>query len=446
MKRILIKNARIVNEGETFTGSVVIEGEIIAEILRDNEQPSSSCNEIIDAGLKYLIPGIIDDHVHFREPGLTHKADIFSETRAAAAGGVTSFMDMPNVQPQTTTLETLEQKFALGAASSIINYSFYFGATNKNVELLKALDKTRVCGIKLFMGSSTGNMLVDRMATLERLFAEADMLIAAHCEDQNIIRTNTDKIRAQYGEDPDMSFHPVIRSAEACYSSSQLATTLARKAGARLHILHVSTEKELELFENVPLQNKKITSEACIAHLFYSQEDYATLGTRIKCNPSIKERSDRDALRKALNTNLIDVIGTDHAPHLLSEKAGGSLKAVSGMPMIQFSLVAMMELVKKGVLSIEQMVKKMSHAPAALYEIHNRGFIRKGYQADLVLVNPESEWELSSEKILSKCGWSPLEGHHFTSKVEKTFVNGNIVYDGNEVDESHRGRELRFGI
>lgn len=444
MKRTLIKNARIVNEGETFAGSIVIEGEIIAEILRGTEQPAAPCEEVIDAKQQYLLPGVIDDHVHFREPGLTHKADILSESRAAAAGGVTSFMDMPNVVPQTTTLETLEQKFELGAQNSLVNYSFYFGATNNNANLLRQLDKTRVCGIKLFMGSSTGNMLVDRMATLEKLFNEADMLIAAHCEDQNIIRQNTETIKAQYGDDPEIGLHPVIRNAEACYSSSSLAISLARKTNARLHILHVTTEKELELFENRPLAEKKITSEACIAHLLYSKEDYATLGTRIKCNPAIKDCSDRDALRHALTTNRIDVIGTDHAPHLLSEKEGGALKAVSGMPMIQFSLVTMLELVKEGILTVEQMVNKMCHAPAELYGIDRRGYLRRGYQADLVLVDPDREWEVTSESILSKCGWSPLEHHRFSSKVEKTFVNGKVVYDGSSVDESNRGQELKF--
>lgn len=444
MKRTLIKNARIVNEGETFNGSVVIEGENIAEILHGDEQPVAPCHETIDAQQHYLLPGIIDDHVHFREPGLTHKADIFSESRAAAAGGVTSFMDMPNVVPQTTTLEALEQKFELGARNSMVNYSFYFGATNNNVNLFRQLDKTRVCGIKLFMGSSTGNMLVDRMTTLEKLFHEADMLIAAHCEDQNIIRQNTEAIKAQYGDDPEIELHPVIRNAEACYSSSSLAVALARKANARLHILHVTTERELALFEDKPLKDKKITAEACIAHLLYSQEDYESLGTRIKCNPSIKERSDREALRKAVTTNRIDVIGTDHAPHLLSEKEGGALKAVSGMPMIQFSLVTMLELVKEGVFTIEQVVNKMCHAPAELYRIDRRGYIRQGYRADIVLVNPEKEWEVTPAGILSKCGWSPLEGRRFSSKVEKTFVNGNLVYDGSAVNESYRGEELKF--
>ncbi|MEG1838264.1 MAG: dihydroorotase [Bacteroidaceae bacterium] len=448
MKRIYIKNAQIVNEGKSFFGSLVIEGEKIAEVLCGEEQPSIPCQEIIDASGLYLLPGVIDEHVHFREPGLTHKADIHSESKAAVAGGITSFMDMPNVIPQTTSLETLEEKFCLGAQNSIANYSFYFGATNNNLELLHLLNKNRVCGIKLFMGSSTGNMLVDRKAVLERLFKESELLIATHCEDQDIIRRNTEDFKAHYGEEEDMRFHPMIRSAEACYLSSALAVELAQKANAQLHILHISTAKELKLFEDKPLAEKKITAEACIAHLIYSQEDYKKLGTRIKCNPAIKELSDRDALRKAINSNLIDTIGTDHAPHLLSEKQGGCLKAMSGMPMIQFSLVSMLELVRQKVLSIEQMVNKMSHAPAMLYRISNRGFIRKGYQADLVLVNPTKEWEVNKHNIISKCGWSPLEGYCFHSKIEKTFVNGQLVYAdesiNDTVNDTYRGQELRF--
>lgn len=444
MKRTLIRQANIINEGKITVGSVVIEGEVIAEILDGNQEPSAPCHETIDAQGLYLLPGIIDDHVHFREPGLTHKADIASESRAAVAGGITSFMDMPNVVPQTTTLEALEQKFELGAANSLANYSFYFGATNGNTHLLNQLNKTHVCGIKLFMGSSTGNMLVDHADALERLFNEAELPIAAHCEDQNRIGENTTKIKAAYGDDPDMAFHPVIRDTEACFASSSLAVGLARKTGARLHILHVTTAKELQLFEDKPLSEKRITAEACIAHLYYTQADYATLSTRIKCNPSVKEEADRDALRKALLTDRIDVVGTDHAPHLLSEKAGGALKAVSGMPMIQFSLVVMMELVKDGVISMEQLVRKMCHAPADLFNISHRGYIRKGYQADLVLVNPASEWIVTPEAILSKCGWSPLEGHRFNSRVEKTFVNGTLVYDRGETDASYRGQALRF--
>lgn len=445
MARIVIRNAKIVNEGKVFPGSVIIENEVIAEILSANEEVSfQHSDEIIDAEFNYLIPGIIDDHVHFREPGLTHKADIYSETKAAVAGGVTSFMDMPNVIPQTTSLETLEEKFKLAADKSLVNYSFYFGVTNDNTELLPKLDKNRVCGVKLFMGSSTGNMLVDKADTLKRIFNGTDLLIAAHCEDQGIIDQNTETIRDLYGEDPDIQYHPVIRNIAACYTSSSFAIRLAKETGARLHILHVTTAKELELFEDIPLQHKKITSEVCIPHLSFTNTDYERLGAKIKCNPAIKGSRNKKALRKALSSDLIDVIGTDHAPHLLTEKQGGALKAVSGMPMIQFSLVTMMEMVKDGVLSIEQMVQKMCHAPAKLFGIHQRGFIRKGYKADLVLINPNSEWTVNNDTILSKCGWSPLEGNTFTSRVEKTFVNGTLVFDKGNINEHYRGQELRF--
>lgn len=444
MKRTWIKNAWIVNEGQTFQGSVVIEDEVIAEVLADGTEPAYPCEEIIDANGYYLIPGVIDDHVHFRDPGLTHKADVHTESTAAAAGGVTSFMDMPNTTPQTTTLEALEAKFADAATKSVVNYSFYFGATNTNADVLPILDKSRVCGIKLFMGASTGNMLVDRMEVLRNVFANAGMLIATHCEEQAIISANTATFKEKYGDDPAIKYHPLIRSAEACIHSSSLAIRLAKETNARLHILHVSTAQELDLFEDKPLNEKRITAEACVSHLYFHDKDYETLGARIKCNPAIKTQEDRDALRKALATNRIDVIGTDHAPHLLKEKAGGALKAVSGMPMIQFSLVAVMELVREGVLSMEQLVQKMCHAPAELYQIERRGYIRPGYQADMVLVNPDAEWTVTADCVLSKCGWSPMEGQRFHARVEKTFVNGDLVYNDNKVDENHRGQELRF--
>lgn len=444
MKRTWIKNAWIVNEGQTFQGSVVIEDEVIAEVLADGTEPAYPCEEIIDANGYYLIPGVIDDHVHFRDPGLTHKADMHTESTAAAAGGVTSFMDMPNTTPQTTTLKALEAKFADAATKSVVNYSFYFGATNTNADVLPILDKSRVCGIKLFMGASTGNMLVDRMEVLRNVFANAGMLIATHCEEQAIISANTAAFKEKYGDDPAIKYHPLIRSAEACIHSSSLAIRLAKETNARLHILHVSTAQELDLFEDKPLNEKRITAEACVSHLYFHDKDYETLGARIKCNPAIKTQEDRDALRKALATNRIDVIGTDHAPHLLKEKTGGALKAVSGMPMIQFSLVAVMELVREGVLSMEQLVQKMCHAPAELYQIERRGYIRPGYQADMVLVNPDAEWTVTADCVLSKCGWSPMEGQRFHARVEKTFVNGDLVYNDNKVDENHRGQELRF--
>ena len=441
---IWIHNAIIVNEGRRFAGSVVVDGEVIREVLEGDMRPSVGCDSEIDAHGCFLMPGVIDDHVHFRDPGLTHKADMATETAAAAAGGVTSFMDMPNCNPQTTTIEALEDKFASAATKCVVNYSFYFGATNTNADLLKELDKTRVCGVKLFMGASTGNMLVDRMETLRRIFSEAGMLIATHCEDQAIIRRNTELFKERYGEDPDISLHPLIRSEEACWESSSLAVRLARETGARLHVLHVSTARELDLFEDKPLSEKRITAEACVSHLMFCDEDYKTLGTRIKCNPSIKTRRDRDALRQALATDRIDVVATDHAPHLLSEKQGGALKAVSGMPMLQFSLVSMFELVREGVLTVEQVVQKMCHAPAELFRIRKRGYIRPGYQADLVIVNPDFEWHLTPACILSKCGWSPMENRLFHARVEKTLVNGTLVYSDGKVDASHRGQALTF--
>ncbi len=444
MKRTLIYNARIVNDGQTFRGSVVTEGDLIAEVLKEGERPAMSCDSEIDAGGCYLLPGVIDDHVHFRDPGLTHKAEMATETAAAAAGGVTSFMDMPNCKPQTTTIEALNDKFEYAAGKCLVNYSFYFGATNDNADMLPMLDKKHVCGVKLFMGASTGNMLVDRMDTLRKIFSEAGMLIATHCEDQAIISENTAKYKAQYGEDLDISFHPLIRNEEACLRSSSLAIQLAKETGARLHILHISTAKELELLEDKPLEEKRITAEACVSHLMFCDEDYARFGARIKCNPAIKTRADRDALRAALSTHKIDVIGTDHAPHLIEEKQGGALKAVSGMPSIQFSLVSIMELVHQGVLSIEQLAEKMCHAPARLYQIDRRGYIRKGYKADLVILNPEKEWTVTPECILSKCGWSPMEGQTFHSKVEKTFVNGQLVYADDKMNTEVRGEALTF--
>lgn len=447
MKRTLIHNATIINEGTRKQGSLVLANGNIAEILTDGRPLSAPCDETIDATGCFLLPGVIDDHVHFRDPGLTHKADIFSESRAAAAGGVTSIMDMPNTNPPTVTLDALEQKQQLLAEKCIVNHSCYFGATNDNYDLFPQLDKTRVCGIKLFMGSSTGNMLVDRMDSLRRIFGGTDMLIAAHCEDQDIIRRNTEKYKAEYGEGEQIpvSKHPNIRSTQACYASSKLAVQLATEAGARLHVLHISTAKELPLFSDTPLdEHKKITAEACVAHLLFEQKDYKTLAACIKCNPAIKRKADRDALRQAIATPRIDVIATDHAPHLLTEKAGGALRAASGMPMVQFSLVSMLQLMEEDVLSLETIVEKMCHNPARLFRIEDRGFIREGYCADLVLVRPE-RWQLTRESILSKCGWSPLEGRTFDWRVMKTFINGQQVYDHtNGVDDAYRGEALRF--
>lgn len=444
MKKILVKNATIINEGLSFTGSVVIEGEKIEKIIKGDIVSEDTYSEVIDATGKYLIPGVIDDHVHFRDPGLTHKADISSESRAAAAGGVTSFMDMPNTIPQTTDLDALNVKFQLGAEKSLVNYSFYFGATNTNTNLLSQLDSHRVCGVKLFMGSSTGNMLVDRKESLLKVFGETDLIIAAHCEDAAIIAENTRIAREKYGDDPDVKYHPIIRSEEACYASSALAVELAEKTGSRLHILHISTAKELGLFSKGPLAGKRITAEACVPHIVFNDSMYEQLGTRIKCNPAIKNFIDSNSLTIGINNDLIDVVATDHAPHLLSEKEGGALKAVSGMPMIQFSLTTMLDHSSPETFTKEQVVQKMCHAPAELFQIRNRGYIREGYQADLVLVNPEAGWTLTKETVLSKCGWSPLEGFSFKHRVERTFVNGHTVYNKGEIDNTYRGQELQF--
>ena len=447
MKRTLIHNALIVNEGTTTQGSVVITDQgTISEILIHGKPLSAPCDETIDATGCYLLPGVIDDHVHFRDPGLTYKADILSESRAAAAGGVTSIMDMPNTVPQTTTLEALEQKFSLLDKQCMVNHSCYYGATNDNSTDFTSLDKTRVCGVKLFMGSSTGNMLVDRLDSLRNVFGGTDLPIAAHCEDTAIIRKNIEKYQAQYADEEDVpvSKHPNIRSSAACYASSRLAVQLARETGARLHLLHLSTARETGLLEAGPVEGKQITGEACVAHLLFCQTDYRTLGALIKCNPAIKSKTDREALRKAINQDVIDVIATDHAPHLITEKKGGALKAMSGMPMVQFSLVSMLQLASKGIFTLEKVVEKMCHAPARLFAIHGRGFIREGYRADLVLVRPESPWTLDKSLILSKCGWSPLEGHTFDWHVERTIINGHTVYDGHQVDESYRGEALKF--
>ena len=446
MKRTLIHNATIVNEGRSVQGSVVIEGDRIAEVLTYGKKLSVPCDETIDATGCCLLPGVIDDHVHFRDPGLTHKADILTESRAAAAGGVTSIMDMPNTNPLTTTLSALEQKFDLLNEKCIVNHSCYFGATNNNYTEFNQLDKHRVCGIKLFMGSSTGNMLVDKTNSLLNIFNGTDMLIATHCESQEIIKKNTEYYKKMFSDAPEVpiSKHPNIRSSAACYASTELAVRMASLADARLHVLHVSTAKELQLFSDIPLEEKHITAEACVAHLLYRQQDYKELGTRIKCNPSIKKQADRDALRNAVNTGVIDVIATDHAPHLLSEKEGGALKAMSGMPMIQFSLVSMLELAEKGIFSIETIVEKMCHAPVQIYGICDRGYVREGYKADLVLVSHGDRWEVNSENILSKCGWSPLEGNSFRWKVERTFANGHLIYSDGQVDDTYRGEELRF--
>ena len=442
MMRKLIKNGTIINEGRSFLGDLVVNGEQIEEIY-EGKAPRGIYDQVIDASGCFVLPGVIDDHVHFREPGLTRKADIESESRAAAFGGVTSYFEMPNTNPQTTTLEALEDKFALGAQKSHVNYSFFFGATNDNVDSFDRLDVHRIPGIKLFMGSSTGNMLVDKYESLQQIFVKAKKLglpVMTHCEDTDIINRNMAAYQEKYGEDPDVKFHPEIRSVEACYESSSLAVKLAKESGAHLHIAHVTTARELEFFG----KDENITGEAVIAHLYFSDEDYADKKAFIKCNPAIKTVNDRKALREALADGRISVVGTDHAPHEWKDKQGGCAKAASGMPMVQFSLVSMLELVDKGVLSIERMVEVMSHCPAKLFHVDKRGFLRPGYQADIVIVRPHTAWTVQKEIIQSKCGWSPMEGHEYQWQVEQTICNGHLIYNKGEFDEAYRGEELTF--
>lgn len=442
MMRTLIKNGTIVNEGRSFLGDLVVNGEQIEEIY-EGKAPRGIYDQVIDASGCFVLPGVIDDHVHFREPGLTRKADIESESRAAAFGGVTSYFEMPNTNPQTTTLGALEDKFALGAQKSHVNYSFFFGATNDNVDSFDRLDVHRIPGIKLFMGSSTGNMLVDKYESLQQIFVKAKNLglpVMTHCEDTDIINRNMAAYQKKYGEDPDVKFHPEIRSAEACYESSSLAVKLAKESGAHLHIAHVTTARELEFFG----KDENITGEAVIAHLYFSDEDYADKKAFIKCNPAIKTVKDRQALREALADGRISVVGTDHAPHEWKDKQGGCAKAASGMPMVQFSLVSMLELVDEGVLSIERMVEVMSHHPAKLFQVDKRGFLRPGYQADIVIVRPHTAWTVQKEIIQSKCGWSPMEGHEYQWQVEQTICNGHLIYNKGEFDEAYRGEELTF--
>ncbi len=440
--KTLITNAEIVNEGRRYCGSIIIEDGRIIEITEKPLQPDASVHETIDASGCLVMPGVIDSHVHFREPGLTAKADIATESRAAAAGGVTTYFDMPNTVPQTTTPEALEEKFRLAAEKSRVNYSFFFGATNDNLPLIDSLDATRIPGIKLFMGSSTGNMLVDRREALERIFGTVKMPVMAHCEDTAIINRNMEEARRSDPRFPDVALHPLIRSAEACYESTSLAVSLARRYGTRLHVAHLTTARELELFAP---DDPKITAEATVGHLFFTDADYVRMGARIKVNPAIKTAADRTALRKALLDGRITTIGTDHAPHLPGQKQGGCDTAASGMPMIQFSLVTMLELVDDGVLSVERMVELMCHAPARLFGVRERGFLRQGYWADIVIVSPRGPWTVTPELVESRCGWSPMEGHTYRWRVERTLCNGQTVYDGQTVDNDCRGMAVMFG-
>lgn len=444
MKSVLIKNANIVNEGQIIKGDVLIEGDRIVEISSSISMKSAD-TKIIDADESYLLPGMIDDQVHFREPGLTHKATIESESKAAVAGGITSFIEMPNTVPQATTIELLEQKFEIAAKTSWANYSFMFGGTNDNLDEILKVDPKKVAGLKLFLGSSTGNMLVDDPKTLENIFSKTTLLISAHCEDETTIQKNIAAHQAEYGDDIPMECHPKIRSEEACYISSSQAIKLAEKTGARLHVFHVSTEKETHLFSNKkPLAEKKITAEVCIHHLWFSDEDYKTKGSKIKWNPAVKTKNDRDGLLKALLDDRIDIIATDHAPHTLEEKKNNYMNAPSGGPLVQHALVALLEMYHKGKISLEKIVEKTAHNPAILFQIKERGYIREGYKADLVLVDLNSPWTVKKENILYKCGWSPFEGTTFKSRISHTLVNGTLVYENSKFANKRNSERLTF--
>jgi len=442
-----LTNALIVNEGKTFHGSIEISEGLIQKITCDDEPlPVNPDAEIIDCAGCFVIPGVIDDHVHFREPGLTHKSDIFTESRAAVAGGITSFMEMPNTLPAATTIGILEEKYRIASAKSLANYSFYMGATNENAAEIAKINPAEVCGVKVFMGSSTGNMLVDDSQALEKLFSNSQgLLVAIHSEDENIISENNRLFRLKYGEDVPAQSHSLIRSEEACYRSTAKAVALAQKNNTRLHVLHVSTARELALFDNaLPPAQKRITAEVCLHHLWFSNRDYARWNNLIKVNPSIKTENDRDALLNGVLSGVIDVIATDHAPHTLEEKKQTYFKAPSGGPMVQHALVAMLEFYHNGIISIETIVEKMCHAPALCFQIQKRGFIRQGYHADITIINPNLPWKVSKMNILSKCGWSAMEGNIFKSKITHTFVNGNLVFHNGIFNEEDSGQRLLF--
>ena len=439
--KALIKNAQVVNEGKIFSSDVLINNGIIEKIA---PVINTEAVEINAEGL-HLFPGMIDDQVHFREPGLTHKADIHSEARAAVAGGVTSFMEMPNTNPQATTIELLEEKYAIAKKNSFANYSFFMGGTNDNIEELKKTDLKTICGIKLFMGSSTGNMLVDNESTLDKIFSSCPNLIAIHSESEPIIRANIEKYKEQYGENIPMSAHPLIRSVEACYESTKKAVGLAKKHNTRLHILHISTEEELDFFTNtIPLKEKRITAEACVHHLWFDADDYATLGGLIKCNPAIKEARHKKAILQAVIDGRIDIIATDHAPHTWMEKQQPYLQCPSGLPLVQHPLLMLFDFYKEGKMTLEKIAEKTSHAVAECFNISNRGYIREGYKADLVLVDLNEQTKVSKANLYYKCGWSPLDGHTFGSKIHTTFINGNIVYSNGIIFETVRGERLGF--
>ena len=438
----LIKNAQIVNEGKIYKSDVLIENQIIKEIANNI---NIDVDRIIDAERLHLLPGVIDDQVHFREPGLTHKANIYTESKAAVAGGITSFMEMPNTNPQALTQELLEDKYKIASKTSIANYSFFMGASNDNLEEVLKTNPKNVGAIKIFMGSSTGNMLVDNKNVLEEIFSKSPMLIAVHCEDEEIIQKNIDAAKEKYGEEVPISEHPNIRSAEACFKSSSIAVELAKKHNTRLHVFHLSTEKEIELFDNkLSLKEKRITAEVCIHHLWFDESRYEEKGTLIKWNPAVKRENDKDALLQALLDGKLDVIATDHAPHTLEEKSNNYFNAPSGGPLVQHALPAILELVKNGKISLAKVVEKMCHNPAICFRVEKRGYIREGYFADLVLVDLNNPWEVNKENILYKCGWSPFEGEIFSSKITHTLVNGHIAYEYGKFDESKNGMRLTF--
>ena len=446
MKNFLIKNATVVNEGKTFISDVLIKGERIERI--DSSISVDYRVDEINAEGKHLLPGVIDDQVHFREPGYTHKAEIHTEAKAAVAGGVTSFMEMPNTNPATLTEELLEQKYATAAQKSLANYSFFMGVSNDNAEeAIRVAHKLKksVCGLKIFMGSSTGNMLVDNQEVLEKVFCNSEILIATHCEDEQTVRANLAKYKAEFGDNLDASFHPIIRNEVACYKSSHLAIEIATKCDARLHILHISTLDELPLFRNdIPLEKKRITSEVCVHHLWFDADDYKKLGNKIKCNPAIKDKRHKAQLLQALLDDRLDIIATDHAPHTMEEKNSPYLNAPAGLPLVQHPLLMMLEFYRDGKITLEKIVEKMSHSTAICFQIAERGYIREGYFADMVLVDLNKDYTVSKENILYKCGWSPLEGHRFTSSIEKTFVSGHLAYDNGKTDESQFGKRLNF--
>ncbi len=441
--KTLIRNVRIINDGNDFVGSIIINGDTIESIIQGSNT-STEGFQLINGEGKIAIPGVIDDQVHFREPGLTHKGDIYTESKAAVAGGITSFMEMPNTKPQTTTQDELHKKFDMGHAKSLANFSFYLGATNDNLPEIVKTDPKNVCGIKVFMGASTGNMLVDNEKTLEGIFAEAPCLIATHCEDEPTIRKNLEKYKAEFGDTILPKHHPLIRSVEACYLSSAKAVSLANKHNSQLHILHLSTARELGLFESGSVDKKKITAEVCVHHLWFDESFYDTLGFKIKWNPAIKTQANREALLEALKANKLDVVATDHAPHTLEEKMNKYANSASGGPLVQHSLLVMLEMVKQGKLTLELVVEKMCHAPAKLFRVHNRGYLHEGYFADIVLVDLNSDTTVSPENILYKCKWSPFEGQTFHSKVTHTFINGKLVYNNGVFDENTKGLALTF--